>query len=116
MRSNNSKNYKVEVVCDSAVYVRESENNLSGFYYLLSWKNYPEGENTWKSAVAAQYLQRLLSIYHKKNLERFMAIFKPINTISPIARLSRSPKLMTTKKKQGQSTKASDTNKHTKKS
>ena len=39
--------YKIEAIWDSAVYVRESESGyLLGFYYLVSWKEYPEEENT----------------------------------------------------------------------
>ena len=44
---NNSGKYKVEVIWDSAVYVRESEpGHLPGFYYLVLWKRYPEEKNT----------------------------------------------------------------------
>ena len=42
----NSKDYKVEVICNSVVYVRELEGHLSSLYYLVSWKDYPEEENT----------------------------------------------------------------------
>ena len=43
--------YKVEAIRDSAVYARESESgHLLGFYYLVSWKRYPEEENTWEPA------------------------------------------------------------------
>ncbi len=38
--------YEVEAICDSAVYARESEGHLPGLYYLVSWKGYPEEENT----------------------------------------------------------------------
>ncbi len=31
-----SKEYEVELICDSAVYARESEGYLPGFYYLIS--------------------------------------------------------------------------------
>ena len=44
---NKNREYEVEVIWDSKVYVRESESgNLSGLYYLVSWKGYPEEENT----------------------------------------------------------------------
>ena len=43
----NNKEYKMKGICDSAVYTRESEvSHLLGFYYLVSWKSYPEDENT----------------------------------------------------------------------
>ncbi len=28
--------YKVEAICDNAVYTKESEGHLPGFYYLVS--------------------------------------------------------------------------------
>ena len=42
----NSEEYKVEAIWNSAVYARESEGHLSGVYYLVAWKAYPEEENT----------------------------------------------------------------------
>ena len=49
----NSREYKVEAIWDSAVYARESESgHLPGLYYLVSWKGYPKKENTWEPASA----------------------------------------------------------------
>ncbi len=42
----NGEEYEVEAIRDSAVYTRESEGYLPGLYYLVSWKGYPEEENT----------------------------------------------------------------------
>ena len=45
--------YKMEAIWDSVVYARESElGHLPGLYYLVSWKRYPEEENTWELASA----------------------------------------------------------------
>ena len=42
-----NKEYKVEGIRNSAVYTKESETgHLPGLYYLVSWKGYPEDENT----------------------------------------------------------------------
>ena len=42
-----SREYELEAIWDSAVYAWESElGHLSGLYYLLSWKRYPKEENT----------------------------------------------------------------------
>ena len=41
-----SEELEVKAICDSAVYARESEGHLSGLYYVVSWKGYPEEENT----------------------------------------------------------------------
>ena len=50
---NISREYEVEAIRDSAVYTRESESgHLSGFYYLVSWKKYPEKDNIWEPASA----------------------------------------------------------------
>ena len=43
----NSKEYKIEKIQDSAVYAMELElGHLPGLYYLVAWKDYPEEENT----------------------------------------------------------------------
>ena len=42
----NNKEYEVDGIRDSAVYARESAGQLPGLYYLVSWKGYPEEENT----------------------------------------------------------------------
>ena len=48
-----SKEYKIEAIWDSAVYVRESESgHLPSLYYLVSWKRYPEEENIKKPTSA----------------------------------------------------------------
>ena len=47
-----SGEFKVEAIRDIAVYARESEDHLPGPYYLVSWKSYPEEENTWELALA----------------------------------------------------------------
>ena len=44
--NNKSEEYKIEAICDSAVYIRESANHLPGLYYLVFWKNYLEEKNT----------------------------------------------------------------------
>ena len=39
--------YKVEAICDSVVYAKELESgHLLGLYFLISWKGFPEKENT----------------------------------------------------------------------
>ena len=44
--SGNNKEYKVENICDSAVYARESEAGyLTNLYYLVFWKDYPKDES-----------------------------------------------------------------------
>ena len=43
----NSGEYEVEAIWKIAAYARESElGHLPGLYYLVSWKEYSEEENT----------------------------------------------------------------------
>ena len=58
-----SGEYEVEAIRDSAVYARESAGHLPGLYYLVSWKGYPEEENTWEPASAVQHLRKLISSF-----------------------------------------------------
>ena len=51
--ASNKGEYKVEAIRNSAVYSKESKSgHLPGLYYLISWKRYPEKENTWEPASA----------------------------------------------------------------
>ena len=44
---NNSGKYKVEVIYNSAIYMKELKSGyLPGLYYLVLWKRYPKDENT----------------------------------------------------------------------
>ena len=84
-----SGEYKVEAIRDSAVYARESESgHLPGLYYLVSWKRYPEEENTWEPASAVQHLKKFISLFHKDYPDKPTATSPAINTASPMARLT----------------------------
>ena len=52
----NDKEYKVEAIIDSAIYAKEAEGHLSGLYYLISWKGYPEEKSTWEPSFAVMHL------------------------------------------------------------
>ena len=41
-----SGKYKMDAICDNAVYARESVGHLLGLYYIVFWKSYQEEENT----------------------------------------------------------------------
>ena len=78
--------YGVEAIHNSAVYTRELTGYLLGLYYLVSWKGYPEEENTWESVLAVQHLRKLISLFYKNHPAKPIAIFEAIETASPMAR------------------------------
>ena len=87
-----SGEYKVEVIRDSIVYARESESGLlSGFYYLVSWKGYPEEENTREPASAVQHPKKLISSFHKDHPDMLTATSPAINTAPSMARPTVTP-------------------------
>ena len=95
-----SGEYKVEAIRDSAVYARESElGHLPGFYYLVSWKGYPEEENTWEPASVVQHLRKLINSFYKDHLGKPIATFPAIDTAPSIARPTVK---LPAKQKQGQ--------------
>ena len=99
----NSKEYKVEAIRDSAVYANESESgHLPGLYYLVAWKDYPKEENTWELLSAVQHLKKLISSFHKDHLEKPTATSPPIDSALPMGRPTVKPTAKaTTKRKQG---------------
>lgn len=51
----NSKEYKVETICQSEVYIKKFDNSyLSGFYYFFSCKSSLEEKNTLEQTIAIQ--------------------------------------------------------------
>ena len=90
--NNESGEYKVKAICDSAVYAKESESShLLGLYYLVFWKRYLEEENTWESALAIQHLRKLISLFHKNYPDKPTMIFEAINTTLPMAQPTIKP-------------------------
>ena len=88
----NNQEYKMEGICDNAVYARESEaGHLLGLYYLVSWKSYPEDESTWKPALVVQHLRKLVSIFHKDHSNKPTAISSPIDLAPPMAKRNAPP-------------------------
>ena len=95
---NDSREYKVEVIWDSAVYSRESKSgHLSGFYYLVLWKGYPEEKNIWEPVLAVQHFRKLISLFHKNHLDQPTATFPTIDIAPLIARPIVKPTVKPTK-------------------
>ena len=110
---NESGEYKVEAIYDSAVYMRESKSgHLPGLYYLVSWKGYSKEENTWEPASTVQHLRKLISSFHKDHPDKPTATFPAIDTAPPMARPTVTP-TEPLKRKRGRP--ANSTNKRAKK-
>ena len=100
----NSGEYKVEVIGNSAVYVRESElSHLPELHYLISWKEYLEEENPWEPDSAVQHLGKLISLFYKDHSGKSTATSLTINIAPPIARTTVKPTELL-KQKQGRLT------------
>ena len=83
----NSGEFEVEAIRDSAVYAKESKSgHLPGLHYLISWKKYPEEKNTWKPASAVQHLRKLINSFHKNHPNKPTATSLAINITPPMAR------------------------------
>ena len=107
--------YKLEAICDSKVYARESESGpLLGLYYLISCKDYPEEENTWEPASAIQHLRRLVSTFRKKHPDKLTATSPPVDLGPPIAKPTIRPEDRNNKRKRGRPAKVSSTRKRSK--
>ena len=104
-KAGNNKKYKIDGTQDSAIYAKElTIGQLLGLYYLVSQKGYPEEKNTWEPASAIQYLQRLVTAYHKNNAKKPTAISLPAHMASSMAKPIAAPT-----KKRGQLAKSTTT-------
>ena len=86
-----NKEYEVEAIKDSAVYAKEAEGHLPGLYYLVSWKDYPEEESTWKPSSAVMHLWKMISAFHKDHPEKPTATSPPLDAAPPMAKPSVKP-------------------------
>ncbi len=80
------KEYKIETICNSAVYVRELESHLSCFYYLVSWKDYPKEENTLEPTLPVIHLRKLINNFYHDYPEKPIATSPPIDSAPAMAR------------------------------
>ena len=95
---NKSGEYEVEAIWDSTVYAKESElGHLPGLYYLVSWKGYPEEENTWEPASAVQHLRKLINLFHKDHPDKPTATSPTIDTAQLMARPTIRPTVKSSK-------------------
>ncbi len=112
-----SKEYEVEAIRDSEVYAKKSDSGqLPGLYYLVSWKGYPEEENTWKPTLTGLHLCKLISSFHRDHPEEPTATSPLIDSAPPMARPTVKPRAeASSKRMRDRPLKDNSTSKHTKK-
>ncbi len=81
-----NKEYKVEAIIDSAVYGQQANDQMPGLYYLVSWKGYPEEENTWEPSSAVIHLRKLISTFHKEHPGKPTATSPLLDSVPPMVR------------------------------
>ena len=85
--NNKGGKYKVEAICNSAIYAKKSElGHQLGLYYLGFWKNYLKEENTWELYLAVKHFKKLISLFYKNFLDKATTIFKALDTPSLMAK------------------------------
>ena len=99
-----NKEYKVEAIIDSAVYVKKAERHLPGLYYLVSWKSYLEEKSTWKPFSAIMHLQKMICTFHKDYPEKPMATSLSLDSALPMAKPSVKLVKPSAKQKRGRPT------------
>ena len=87
----NNKEYEVEAIKDSAIYVKEAERHLPDLYYLVSWKGYPEEKSTWEPSSAVIHLRKMISAFHKDHPEKLTATSPLLDSATPMAKPSVKP-------------------------
>ncbi len=89
-----NKEYEVEAIIDNVVYDQEANDQMPGFCYLVSWKGYPEEENTWEPSSAVIHLRKLISTFHKEHPEKPTATSPTLDSAPPMARptIPKEPK------------------------
>ena len=98
----NNKEYKVEVIIDSAVYAKEAEGQLPSLYYLISWKDYPEEKSTWEPSSIVMHLWKMISTFHKDHSEKSTVTSSLLDSAPPMAKPSvKRPVKLSTKQKWG---------------
>ncbi len=89
-----NKEYEVKAIIDSAVYGQQANDQMPDLYYLVSWKGYPEEENTWEPSLAVIHFRKLIGTFHKEHPEKPIATSLPLDSAPPMARptIPKKPK------------------------
>ena len=86
--SDNNKEYKMEAIQDSAIHAKKVDRYLSGLYYLVTWKSYPEEENIWELFFIVIYLWNMVSTFHKEHSKKPTVTSAPLNSVPLMAKLT----------------------------
>lgn len=89
--ADNKKEFKIEEIWDNVIYAKESKGHLLGLYYLILWKNYLKKKNTWEPILSVQHLQKLISIFHKDDPNKSIAIASLVDITLSMDRLMIKP-------------------------
>ena len=81
-----SGEYEVEVIWDSAVYAKEVDEYLLRLYYMLEWKRHPKEKNNWKPVSAVMHLRKLVNTFHKDHLKKPTTTSTVLDLAPPMAR------------------------------
>lgn len=82
----NGEEYKVEVISNSTDYGKESESgHLPGLYYLVSFKNYLEEENTCEPVSDVKHLTHCLVSFIIRIQKKLTATSTLIDSVSLMA-------------------------------
>lgn len=114
----NSKECKVEIICNSEVYAKKTDSgHILNFYYFISWNSYLKEENTWELALTIYYFYRLVTSFYHDYLKKLIITLSPIDFALLMARpiVKSRVKILNIKQKDDQPAKSNDANKWTKK-
>ena len=89
--ASDNKEYKVEIIKDNAIYAKEIEKHLTGIYYLVFWKGYPEKKRTWEPSSAIMHLWKMISTFYKNYPKKPIATSLSLNFTLPKAKPSVKP-------------------------
>ena len=90
--SSNNKTYKLESICNIAVYPTELEvSYLPSLYYLVLEKNYPKNKSTWEPRSIVQHFWKLINTFHKHHPDKAIATSLLIDLAPSIVKLIALP-------------------------
>lgn len=86
-----NKEYEVETIKDSAVYVKAVKSQLLKVYYLVSWIDYLKDKSIWEPASAVLHLWKMVSSFHKGRLKKPIVVSLFLDSVFPMAKLMAKP-------------------------